>query len=82
MWSDVKNNISRYKNNPLIASLLSNSNKLQGNKLSGVSEDTADPCNILVPLPCDSSQFDAVAESAKGTTFVLHGPPGTAKARP
>ena len=81
MWSDVKNNISRYKNNPLIASLLSNSNKLQGNKLSGVSEDTADPCDILVPLPCDSSQFDAVAESAKGTTFVLHGPPGTGKSQ-
>ena len=81
MWSDVKNNISKYKNNPLIASLLSNSNKLPGNKLAGVDEDSADPCDILVPLPCDSSQFEAVAESAKGTTFVLHGPPGTGKSQ-
>ena len=81
MWSDVKNNISKYKNNPLIASLLSNSNKLPGNKLAGVDENSADPCDILVPLPCDSSQFEAVAESAKGTTFVLHGPPGTGKSQ-
>ena len=81
MWSDVKNNISRYKSNPLIASLLTNTNKLSGNKLRGENEDTADPCDILVPLPCDSSQFDAVAESSKGTTFVLHGPPGTGKSQ-
>ena len=81
MWSDVKNNIARYKKNALIASLLTNSNKLQDNKLAGVNEDDANPCDILTPLPCDSSQFEAVAESAKGTTFVLHGPPGTGKSQ-
>ena len=81
MWSDVKNNISRYKNNPLIASLLSNSNKLPENKLAGEIEDSIDPCDVLVPLPSDSSQFSAIAESAKGTTFVLHGPPGTGKSQ-
>ena len=81
MWSDVKNNISRYRDNALIASLITNSNKLAGNKLSGIDEDSADPCDILVPLPCDSSQFEAVAESAKGATFVLHGPPGTGKSQ-
>ena len=79
MWSDVKNNIARYRDNLLITSLITNSNKLAGNKLAGIDEDTADPCDILVPLPCDSSQFEAVAESARGTTFVLHGPPGTGK---
>ena len=81
MWSDVKSNISRYRENLLIASLISNSNKLAGNKLAGVDEDTADPCDVLVPLPCDSSQFEAVAESEKGATFVLHGPPGTGKSQ-
>ncbi len=81
MWADVKNNIKQYRNNRLIASLLSNSNKLQDNKLTATREDKTDPCEILVPLPCDSSQFEAVAESAKGTTFVLHGPPGTGKSQ-
>ncbi len=81
MWADVKNNAARYSKNPIIASLLTNSNKLVNNKLEGVSEDDSDPCGILTPLPCDSAQFSAVAESEKGTTFVLHGPPGTGKSQ-
>ena len=81
MWADVKNNISEYKKNPLIAGLLSNTNSLTQNKLSGVSEDKSNPCSVIVPLPCDSTQYAAVAESAKGTTFVLHGPPGTGKSQ-
>lgn len=81
MWADVKKNIADYKKNPLIASLLTNANKLENNKLSGKSEDDAEPCEIITPLPCDSTQYAAVAESAKGTTFVLHGPPGTGKSQ-
>ena len=81
MWADVKNNIKSLGKNPLIASLMTNANKLGENKLAGVSEDDADPCAILTPLPCDSAQYSAVAESAKGTTFVLHGPPGTGKSQ-
>lgn len=81
MWADVRNNVKSFSKNPLIASLMSNANKLAGNKLSGVSEDDADPCDVLTPLPCDSAQYAAVAESEKGTTFVLHGPPGTGKSQ-
>jgi len=81
MWADVKKNINEYKKNPLIASLLTNSNKLEDNKISGTSEDESEPCEVIVPLPCDSTQYAAVAESAKGTTFVLHGPPGTGKSQ-
>ena len=81
MWSDVKNNIGVFKKNPLIASLLANANKLPSSKLRAKSEDDTDPCEILAPLPCDSSQFEAVAEAVAGTTFVLHGPPGTGKSQ-
>jgi hypothetical protein len=81
MWSDVKNNIAKYKNNPLIESLITNTNKLAGNKLCSTPEDESQPTQILTPLACDSSQYSAVAESAKGTTFVLHGPPGTGKSQ-
>ena len=81
MWADVRANMPVYKNNALIASLLSNSNKLGENRLAGVSEDDSDPKDILTPLPCDSSQYAAISESAKGTTFVLHGPPGTGKSQ-
>ncbi|MDE7439957.1 MAG: DUF4011 domain-containing protein [Clostridia bacterium] len=81
MWADVKKNVNEYKKNPLIASLLANANKMVNNKLSGKSEDDAEPCEIITPLACDSTQYAAVAESAKGTTFVLHGPPGTGKSQ-
>ena len=81
MWADVKKNISEYRKNPLIASLLANANKMTSNKLSGIKEDDGEPCEIITPLPCDSTQYEAVAESAKGTTFVLHGPPGTGKSQ-
>ncbi len=81
MWADVKNNIKEFSKNPLINSLLTNTNRLAGNKLSGASEDETAPCDVLVPLPCDSTQYAAVAESEKGTTFVLHGPPGTGKSQ-
>ncbi len=81
MWRDVRDNIDEYRRNPLIAGLLENTNKFSDNKLSGVNEDEADPSEVLTPLPCDSSQYSAVAESDKGTTFVLHGPPGTGKSQ-
>ena len=81
MWADVKNNIGAFSKNPVVASLMGNGNKLIGNNLNEVSEDENDPASVLTPLPCDNAQFSAVAESAKGTTFVLHGPPGTGKSQ-
>jgi hypothetical protein len=81
MWADVKNHMGEYKKNPLIASLLTNTNKLTDNKLKGASEDESDPCTLYVPLACDSTQYEAISESDKGTSFVLHGPPGTGKSQ-
>ncbi|MCD8294218.1 MAG: DUF4011 domain-containing protein [Clostridia bacterium] len=81
MWADVKFNMDEFSKNELIASLIANSNNLTNNKLSSVSEDESDPCDVITPLPSDSTQYSAVAESEKGTTFVLHGPPGTGKSQ-
>ena len=81
MWRDVRDNMATYKRNPLIASLLTNTNMFSGNKLNAGWEDETAPAQVLTPLPCDSSQYSAIAESALGTTFVLHGPPGTGKSQ-
>ncbi|MCD8308113.1 MAG: DUF4011 domain-containing protein [Clostridia bacterium] len=81
MWADVKFNMDEFGKNELISSLISNSNNLTNNKLVSVSEDDSDPCDVLTPLPSDSTQYSAVAEADKGTTFVLHGPPGTGKSQ-
>lgn len=81
MWADLKQNIRTYSQNPLIKSLLTNKNCLGENKPADVSEDDGDPAAVLLPLPCDSAQYAAVAESAQGLSFVLHGPPGTGKSQ-
>ncbi len=81
MWLDVKENMAAYRKNGMIGSLLTNSNKLDNNKLFAITEDDTPPQDVLLPLPSDSSQFEAVAESAKGVSFVLHGPPGTGKSQ-
>ncbi|MCH5147817.1 MAG: DUF4011 domain-containing protein [Clostridiales bacterium] len=81
MWADIKNNINIFRKNPLVASLLDGKNRLSNNGVGDISEDGSDPSSILTPLPCDSTQFSAIAESAMGTTFVLHGPPGTGKSQ-
>ena len=81
MWRDVKDNMKIYRENPVILSLLTNTNKLTENKLCAADEDAIAPDEILMPLPCDSSQFSAIAEAQKGTSFVLHGPPGTGKSQ-
>ena len=81
MWADIKNNINTFKNNPLVASLIDGKNRLPSGVSVSISEDGSDPLSVLTPLPCDSAQFSAVAESAMGTTFVLHGPPGTGKSQ-
>ncbi len=81
IWKDIKDNISLYSQNPVVAGLLGNTCTLNGKKLCAAGEDEADPTDVLTPLSCDSSQYSAVAEASLGTSFVLHGPPGTGKSQ-
>lgn len=80
MWADVKNNMAAYRKNPMIAGLISGVSQTD-DKTEAIDEDACPPSEIMVPLPCDSAQFAAIAESARGTSFVLHGPPGTGKSQ-
>ena len=80
MWNDVRKNIGEFKKNALVSALLNN--RMERTEfLSPAEEDDADPCATLLPMPSDSSQFSAVALSATGASFVLHGPPGTGKSQ-
>ncbi|MBQ9081705.1 MAG: DUF4011 domain-containing protein, partial [Clostridia bacterium] len=81
MWNDVRKNIDEFRKNPLISSLLNNRNELGDASVDGLSEDTACVTDTLTPLVADSSQYEAIALSKTGKTFVLHGPPGTGKSQ-
>ena len=81
MWNDVRKNIDKFRKNALVRSLLENRMELSDNVFEDKAEDDYAPAEILTPMMADSSQFAAIAEAAAGSTFVLHGPPGTGKSQ-
>ncbi len=80
MWYDLRENIGTFSQNRVIKALLDNSILVEE---SGelLKEDKAKPEATLTPLPCDATQWEAVALSQTGKSFVLHGPPGTGKSQ-
>ena len=81
MWQDVRQNIAEFAKNPIVSSLLNNRNELQETLASDLCEDDRCVTETLLPLTADASQWEAVALSQTGKTFVLHGPPGTGKSQ-
>ena len=84
MWNDIHSNADLMEENTIIASLLENRDK------QDVPEDVVDariidktnsPMDFSIPLDVDSSQMEAIVESGRGRTFILHGPPGTGKSQ-
>ncbi len=81
MWNDLRQNIGEFSKNKIIKALLDNS-VLVGEGLNAtLKEDDATPESTLTPLPADASQWEAIAMSQTGKSFVLHGPPGTGKSQ-
>lgn len=80
MWNDMRKHIGEFKKNALVSALI-NKRLERAETPAPSEEDDADPERVLLPLPSDSSQFSAVALSATGASFVLHGPPGTGKSQ-
>ena len=81
MWNDVRKNIDKFRKNPIVKSLLENRLEIENRVFEDKAEDSYDPSEVLTPLTADASQFAAIAEAANGTSFVLHGPPGTGKSQ-
>lgn len=80
MWNDIRNHLPELKKNRIVSALLNNRLEKQEFE-TPQEEDDGYPSKILLPLPSDSSQYSAVALSATGASFVLHGPPGTGKSQ-
>ncbi len=80
MWNDIHEHASDMARNPAVASLMSG--KLEWRPTEATCDAaeidrTYSPADILLPVPADSSQLEAVFEAVRGTSFILHGPPGT-----
>lgn len=84
MWNDIHAHAETLASNPTVASLMSG--KLEWRPPEAVCDaselDKAySPADILLPVPADSSQLEAIFEAVSGTSFILHGPPGTGKSQ-
>lgn len=84
MWNDIHNNADKLKDNKIIASLMENKIQWTDNETDSDARDIdriCEPKDFAIPVDVDSSQMEAVADSGKGKSFILHGPPGTGKSQ-
>lgn len=73
MWEDMRRRSDVLRRNRIVSALAS---------ASPIEEEKPDAeTECVMPLPADSSQIRAVADCARGRSFVLDGPPGTGKSQ-
>lgn len=84
LWHDVKYKSDRFREHPIVRSLINNRLELSGDAfdLSDRSSDEAyvGAEKMYLPISADSSQYSAIYDSLS-KSFVLHGPPGTGKSQ-
>ena len=84
MWKDLSSRADRLAAHPLVAHLMKGGGEYDDGVEVFPPEDVAAHIrygDLFTPLSADSSQLAAVLYSAKGKSFVLHGPPGTGKSQ-
>ena len=81
MWNDLRENIGEFSKNRVIDALLNNTILVGDGADETLKEDNSTPEATLTPLPADATQWEAIALSQTGKSFVLHGPPGTGKSQ-
>ena len=90
MWNDIHTNADRLAENPVVAALMGTPQAKADTATTEEEPPLVDarqidrqcrPMEFAIPLDVDSSQMEAVVESGRGRSFILHGPPGTGKSQ-
>ncbi len=84
MWNDIHSHGIAVMENPIISSLVEGRLMMEdeGDPIDARQLDaTMRPEKMALPVDTDSSQLEAVAESERGRSFILFGPPGTGKSQ-
>lgn len=82
MWHDINEHEPQVRAHALLGNLSMNRQLLNTEEpLNATEVEARSPLELMLPIDYDSSQLVAVAEADRGTSFVLHGPPGTGKSQ-
>ena len=79
MWNDIRNRSDDLARNKIVKSLMDG--KLAWDAESMTMEGKVPEDGVFLPMSADASQLFAIREACKGSSFVLHGPPGTGKSQ-
>jgi hypothetical protein len=82
LWNDIHTHTEELRKSPIVEGLLEGQLTQQLEILELENLDLHyKPSDILLPIPADSSQLEAVCSAVEGNSFILHGPPGTGKSQ-
>jgi hypothetical protein len=83
LWKDIVVHQEELLKNDMIRSLVNG--KLEFSEdydpISVKDFDSVHSQSVVLPIPTDVSQMDAVLTAQQGRSFILHGPPGTGKSQ-
>ncbi len=79
MWNDIRNRAEDLARSKVVRSLMEN--RLCWDATAMDMGEKVEEDSVLLPIPADASQLYAIDAARKGTSFVLHGPPGTGKSQ-
>lgn len=80
MWNDIHTAGVMLENSDVVRSLIKGYMDWSMDEGAAQEEET-DGEPLYLPISADSTQLKAIQLAAKGSTFVLHGPPGTGKSQ-
>lgn len=83
LWNDIKNRFDQLTENEVVNALQTGRFQHGNEEHIDVTQldDTFKVGDLAIPSYIDSSQLQAVIESGRGKSFILHGPPGTGKSQ-
>lgn len=81
MWNDIHSHGDEMLNSPVVGAMVENDIIPEDDEKEVDLDEAIKPSDMCTPLPFDSSQLAAIVKSAKGQSFILHGPPGTGKSQ-
>ena len=83
LWKDIVEHQEDLIKSDMVRSLVEGKLVFNENheSYSSVDFDNINSHSIVLPIPTDVSQMEAVLTAKQGQSFILHGPPGTGKSQ-